>query len=88
MPKRKECEFCDEVATYDFRTRNGQWAYGCDAHRKEYGISRFDGIGKATKLDGSTTKREIPAEIRKIADEFGFEGGDDEIEAMMGLFND
>jgi len=81
----RHCAFCDNAATYDFRTTNGQWAYGCDKCRSEYGLYKSDGVGKATKLDGSTTKREIPNEIRKVAEEFGFEAGDDEIEAMMRL---
>jgi hypothetical protein len=82
---KRHCQFCDKEATYDFRTQNGQWAYGCDDCRRTYGLYKTDGVGKATRLDGSTTKREIPAEIRKIAAEFGFDGGDDEIEAMMGV---
>jgi len=84
---KRACNFCGKPATYDFRGTDGRWAYGCDSCRQEFGLFPTDGVGKATKLDGSTTRREIPAEIRQIADAFGFEGGDDEIEAMMGLFD-
>jgi len=83
----RNCQFCGEPATYDFATVQGRWAYGCDECRRTLGRSAKDGVGLATKLDGSTTKREIPAEIRQIAAEMGFDGGDDEIEAMMGVID-
>jgi hypothetical protein len=87
---KRNCQFCGEPATYDFAAVGGHWAYGCDNCRRIHGLSPKDGVGTATKLDGSTTKRDIPDEIRQIAIEMGFDGGDDEIAAMMEVsgYND
>ena len=85
----RKCAFHDNCqATYDFRTVSGRWAYGCDEAREHNGAYDTDGVGKATKLDGSTTRREIPDDIRQIAAEMGFDAPDDEIAAMMGIFGE
>jgi hypothetical protein len=31
-----QCNFCQEVAHYDFRMKNGHWAYACELHWIQY----------------------------------------------------
>lgn len=35
------CNFCDETARYDDKTKAGPWSYMCEAHEAQYGV----GIG-------------------------------------------
>lgn len=47
LPK---CSFCGRPALYDFRTRNGQWAYGCQFHYSIYSMFLTLGTGKGQRL--------------------------------------
>jgi hypothetical protein len=44
------CNFCGEVAEYDFKTKRGPWAYGCLKHWREHRFYDTLGTGKAQKL--------------------------------------
>jgi hypothetical protein len=46
VPHLPICDFCGVTARYDFKTRSGPWAYGCDAHWKEHGSGLGEGIGQ------------------------------------------
>lgn len=46
LPK---CDFCEREARYDFRTRMGPWAHGCDEHWTLYGTGRL-GVGSGQML--------------------------------------
>lgn len=41
-----KCNFCDELGPYDFPTRLGPWANGCETHWKQYRVSPSLGVGK------------------------------------------
>lgn len=47
LPK---CDFCDEVAGYDFRTSMRPWAYGCEKHWIEHRAEPILGLGIGQKL--------------------------------------
>lgn len=41
------CDFgCGEPGAYDFKTRMGPWANGCEAHWEQYRASETLGVGK------------------------------------------
>ena len=44
------CDFCDMEAEYDFKTRNGPWAYGCRIHWVKWRFFPNLGTGKGQKL--------------------------------------
>ena len=44
-----KCDFCDNEAHYDARTRVGVWAYLCEEHFKVYGTGRL-GTGYGQKF--------------------------------------
>ncbi len=50
MSKLPQCQFCEEVARYDFRTKSGQWAYGCDKHYLLHRMHENLGIGQGQLL--------------------------------------
>lgn len=53
-----KCDFCrhpsggrkEVPAQYDFKTRGGAWAYGCEEHWKKYRFYPDLGTGKGQKL--------------------------------------
>jgi hypothetical protein len=54
-----DCDFCKmnphlaekpRKAEYDFRTKNGQWGYGCTAHYKLNRMHPDLGTGKGQRL--------------------------------------
>lgn len=47
LPK---CNFCQQPAHYDFKTANGQWAFGCDLHYDQYRAFPSLGVGKGSEL--------------------------------------
>lgn len=59
-----ECNFCEiqarydelqpheiQKATYDFKSQNGQWAFGCDRHYSEHRYYPNLGTGMGQKLE-------------------------------------
>ena len=55
VPELPQCDFCKQnplvlyqEAHYDFRTKSGQWAYGCREHFKRFGIGL--GLGRGQEL--------------------------------------
>lgn len=49
--KTPEHDDCKADAEYDFLTKMGWWAYGCEAHWKKYRNYEDLGIGKGQKLE-------------------------------------
>jgi hypothetical protein len=45
-----QCNFCDGVAHYDFRTSTGPWAYGCEEHWRQLRMTLGLGLGEAQLL--------------------------------------
>lgn len=45
LPK---CDFCEKIARYDGRTKNGQWAYMCEGCFAICGVGL--GLGKGQEL--------------------------------------
>ena len=43
LPK---CDFCDEKARYDGKTRTGPWAYMCPTHWRAHGMKLGTGWGQ------------------------------------------
>ena len=50
LPVLPQCNFCKEVAHYDFRTLNGSWTYGCEEHWRELRATEGLGLGEAQLL--------------------------------------
>jgi hypothetical protein len=46
-----EHDDCEADAQYDFLTKFGSWAYGCEAHWKKYRQHDELGIGSGQKLE-------------------------------------
>lgn len=49
------CDWCDNLARYDFKTKTvmgltGPWAYGCEVHYKEHRAYKVLGTGKGQRL--------------------------------------
>lgn len=44
------CDFCDNLARYDFKTRMGPWANGCPEHWRANRLYPTLGTGKGQKL--------------------------------------
>lgn len=44
------CDWCGGPAHYDFKTRFGPWAYGCDEHYSSMRLFPDLGTGKGQKL--------------------------------------
>jgi hypothetical protein len=42
-----KCDFCSDRGPYDFKTRMGPWAHGCNAHWREFRANPGFGVGKA-----------------------------------------
>ena len=56
LSKAPGCDFClksgrQTPAKYDFLTRLGSWAYGCEAHWTEYRVFEDLGIGKGQIIE-------------------------------------
>lgn len=51
VTKLHRCDIqpCDELASYDAKTKNGCWAYMCEKHFEEFGIGL--GTGKGQRLE-------------------------------------
>lgn len=45
-----KCNFCGAEAQYDFKTVNGQWAYGCEEDYQAYRLYQILGTGMGQKL--------------------------------------
>jgi len=44
------CNFCETPGPYDFKTKHGPWAHGCEVHWRQYRVSPTLGTGKAQLL--------------------------------------
>jgi len=44
------CDFCQDQAAYDAKTKNGMWANLCELHWRSYAASTQLGIGKGQRL--------------------------------------
>jgi len=40
-----KCDFCEQRGPYDFKTRMGPWAHGCEKHWVEYRAAAWLGLG-------------------------------------------
>ncbi|GAJ12055.1 unnamed protein product, partial [marine sediment metagenome] len=49
VEKLPKCDFCDEPALYDAKTRMGPWAHMCEEHFKQHGLGRL-GTGFGQRL--------------------------------------
>lgn len=63
------CDFCKDKginrpAEYDFKTRLGPWANGCEVHYRRYQLHTELGIGKGQKLEVS---RDIVSPVRPVS---------------------
>jgi hypothetical protein len=47
LPK---CSFCGRAAKYDFKTQQGQWAYGCQSDYEENRLYLNLGTGMGQEL--------------------------------------
>jgi len=67
VEKLPKCDFCEEPALYDAKTRMGPWAYMCEEHFKQHGLGRLGtgfgqrlrprkALGEAEKLRGEPEK--------------------------------
>ena len=54
-----QCNFCEEVSRYDFRTSTGHWAFGCEEHWREHRATNGLGIGEGQLLLNSREVREL-----------------------------
>ena len=48
LAKLPRCDFCSAKAEYDGKTRDGPWAYMCEAHFRLRGIGL--GVGRGQRL--------------------------------------
>ena len=78
-----DCQFCKDKAEYDFRTRYGAWAYGCERDWITYRESPRLGTGMAQHLvvEGEAEVDTPAEEIAQVIDEgepveFGERRGD------------
>ncbi len=54
LPK---CDFCDKKAGYDFKTKHGPWAYGCEDCYNEHKVPGLGlGSGKGQRLIAQSSK--------------------------------
>lgn len=49
VPRIPDCNFCEDgtPGEYDFKTRMGPWANGCEEHYKQFRASSTLGVGMA-----------------------------------------
>jgi hypothetical protein len=45
VEKIPRCDFCRRPGPYDFATKHGPWAHGCEQHWKEYRANQKLGVG-------------------------------------------
>lgn len=50
LPALPTCDFCPGEAHYDFRTRFGPWAYGCEQHYLDNRAHDELGVGHGQRL--------------------------------------
>lgn len=50
VPQLPKCDFCIAPATYDFKTRMGPWANGCEAHWHQHAQYWTTGVGMGQRL--------------------------------------
>lgn len=50
VTKLPDCDFCVQLAQYDFKTISAAWANGCETHYEVYRMHRELGVGKGQKL--------------------------------------
>lgn len=50
VAKLPECNFCSEPALYDFKTKMGPWAFGCQKHFDIHRLFDTLGTGRGQKL--------------------------------------
>jgi hypothetical protein len=50
LTKLPLCNFCEKTAKYDFKTRTGPWAYGCQLHYEVNRAYSQLGTGKGQEL--------------------------------------
>ena len=62
VTKVPKCDFCEEPAEYNARTRFGPWAYLCEKHFKMYGVGL--GLGRGQTL---IEREKEEAEVRITA---------------------
>jgi hypothetical protein len=61
VDNKPKCQFTHSVpvqAEYDFRTKSGQWAYGCELHWQMLRLHINLGVGKGQKLELSINEKE------------------------------
>ena len=46
VPEIPQCNFCGEPGRYDFATRMGPWAHGCEVHWRKHRANTTLGVGK------------------------------------------
>ena len=46
---KQKCDFCENLAIYDGKTKMGPWAFMCEEHYKLYGIPGVEGM--TTRLE-------------------------------------
>jgi len=47
VPSIPQCNFCEKPGPYDFATRMGPWANGCEQHWRMYRQGPTLGVGQA-----------------------------------------
>jgi hypothetical protein len=50
MSTLPQCQFCDSVAQYDFRTKDSRWTYACEEHWRRMRAAEGLGIGEGQLL--------------------------------------
>jgi len=56
VSKRPPCDLCGEPAHYDSRTRQGSWAYLCEAHWRRLGLGTLGtGFGQRLVLESEVS---------------------------------
>lgn len=45
------CNFCSQSAVYDFKTKTGPWAYGCEEHWEANRFYTGLGLGMGQRLE-------------------------------------
>jgi len=51
VTKLPKCDFCDEPAEYDGKTKLGPWANMCEAHFQVFGVGLGTGRGQKLTLE-------------------------------------
>lgn len=59
MDELPKCNFCEEQAEFDDKTKMGSWAYMCRKHEIQYGVGIGTKLEKRVKIDAGKTD-EIP----------------------------